>query len=97
MSTVTTRGEDSLLARLVEVARALHGLDWQSAAARDLGALHPRGARRSLDVRLVQRWAAGSRPVPAWLEGALPVMLASGLARRRGEIAALERLAARLG
>lgn len=45
----------------------LHGRQWQRAIARSLGAYHPDGPRESLDDRLVRRWVAGDRPIPAWV------------------------------
>ena len=35
--------------------------------ARALGPLHPDGARDAVDDRLVRRWAAGHREIPAWV------------------------------
>ena len=96
-SAVTTRVPGDLLGRLKLVGVALHGVDWQSATARSLGAWHPAGARKGLDERLVRRWVSGERPVPPWVEDALPSMISVGITDRKTQIDTLERLASRLG
>ena len=84
------------LERLREAAMAIYGDDWQSPVARTLGALHPRGPRPALDVRLVQRWRTGNRPVPRWIDGVLPELLHAEAARLRERARALDTLALRL-
>lgn len=73
-------------AHLAAVASLVYGDRWQRALARALGAYHPDGPRRSIDDRLVRRWAAGERLIPAWVWPALDELTAE---RRRD----LERLA----
>lgn len=83
-----------LVEQLTTVGEAIHGAEWQRRIAADLGAHHPRGARDKLDDRLVRRWVAGDRPVPAWVGDALPRVLASA------RLAAVDRMdgaAQRLG
>ncbi len=53
-------------ATLEAAATLLHGTRWKLALA---GALE-------VDYRLVRRWAAGERPIPAWVEPALRLELA---------------------
>ncbi|CAH2606054.1 conserved protein of unknown function (plasmid) [Rhodovastum atsumiense] len=89
-------GEPSLLARLAIVGEALHGAEWQRAIARDLGPLHPAGPRPQIDDRLVRRWLAGERPVPAWIGDALPALLERAVRERQQHMASLERLRANL-
>lgn len=52
-------------ASLATDASLLHGERWQRPLARAL----------SVDDRLVRRWAAGDRPIPAWVEERLRVDL----------------------
>lgn len=61
--------------QLILAGQLLFGDDWKSAMARALGPLHPRGARSSIDERLVRRWASGERDVPAWVKPALIGMI----------------------
>jgi hypothetical protein len=58
---------------------ALYGTDWYRALARALGPLHPRGARETLSDRLIHFWAAGDRPIPGWVPGALQEIAAGVL------------------
>lgn len=60
---------------LAHVGKLLIGSEWQRPMARLLGPWHPAGARDSLDPRLVQRWASGERPVPAWVASVLAHLL----------------------
>ena len=93
----TTTTDRDLLRRAGEL---LHGRQWQRAIARSLGAYHPGGQRDSLDDRLVRRWVAGDRPVPAWVWPALADLL-DAERRAHGErtrtIAALAREIRRAG
>ncbi len=66
------------LASLTEIGRLLYGEDWQRPLARGLGPLHPDGARESIDDRLVRRWAAGDRPIPAWVGQAVLKLMLKG-------------------
>ncbi|MBE7197154.1 MAG: hypothetical protein INR70_05040 [Parafilimonas terrae] len=61
---------------LCEVGQFLYGDEWRRRLARDLGPLHPAGARDSIDHRLPARWAAGQKPIPAWVGPALKRLLA---------------------
>ncbi len=63
-------------ALLCEVGQLLYGDEWRRQLARGLGPLHPDGARDSIDHRLPARWAAGTRPIPAWVGPALKRLLA---------------------
>lgn len=63
-------------ALLCEVGQLLYGDEWRRQLARDLGPLHPAGARESIDHRLPARWAAGNKPIPAWVGPALKRLLA---------------------
>ena len=60
---------------LARAGRLLIGAEWQRPLARVLGPHHPAGPRESLDPRLIQRWAAGERPVPEWVAPVLAPML----------------------
>ncbi len=60
---------------LAKAGRLLLGAEWQQPMARLLGPRHPAGKRDSLDPRLVRRWAAGERPIPAWVWPVLAAML----------------------
>ena len=71
---------------------AIFGERWQMPMARALGALHPEGARDSIDIRAVQRWVAGHRPVPAWVTPGVIVQIAR--AERERHIARADRLRA---
>lgn len=72
---------------LQSAGRALFGEEWQTPLARALGPVHPEGARVSIDPRLMRRWAAGNRPIPDWVEGALAALA------RQSEGEAAQRLA----
>ena len=97
---MTGRSDVDLFRRAGE---ALYGPQWQRALARALGALHPDGARPSIDDRYVRRLAAGERPVPGWMWGAIGELVSaerSGLGDRRAqldELAAALRSAVRSG
>jgi len=68
----------SAVERLALAGEAAFGADWQRPMARALGPHHPRRATRerdAIDDRLVRRWVAGDRPVPAWVGAALPAVL----------------------
>lgn len=67
---------------LAQAGELLLGSEWRQPLARLLGPRHPSGPRDAIDGRLVQRWAAGQRPIPGWV---WPV-LADMLADRRVEI-----------
>lgn len=60
---------------LRSAGEALYGSQWMRAIAAGLGPLHPDGPRPSIDDRLVRRWAAEERPIPAWVAGALLTLL----------------------
>ncbi len=60
---------------LAYAGKLLLGPEWQRPMARLLGPHHPAGARDSLDPRLVQRWASGERPIPAWVAHVLAHLL----------------------
>ena len=60
---------------LRRAGEAIYGPEWQRALARGLGPLHPEGARQAIDDSLVRKWSRGARPIPAWVAGALPVLL----------------------
>jgi len=60
---------------VTSVAQLLYGENWQRPLSRGLGPLHPRGARESIDDRLVRRWASGQNLVPMWVGGALVTLL----------------------
>jgi hypothetical protein len=66
---------------LRRIGEALYGEHWQSPLARDL----------AVAVRTVQRWAAGSRAIPASLWPQAECLLAA----RAREIAEIRRLLAR--
>ena len=83
-----------VLVRLALVGEAIHGPDWQCAMARSLGPWHPRGAREQVDDRLVRRWISGERPVPSWVAGALPQLMA---AARHAYVHRVDDAARRLG
>lgn len=53
-------------ATLRQAGEALHGARWQMPLARDL----------PVDSRLMRRWGAGERPIPAWVAPRLAQMLA---------------------
>lgn len=68
---------------------ALYGPQWQRALARALGPLHPDGPRESIDDRYVRRLAAGDRPVPGWMWGAIGGLVSAerdGLGDRRAQL-----------
>ena len=71
---------------------AIFGGRWQMPMARALGRLHPGGARDSIDIRAVQRWVSGERPVPAWVDGAVLAEVAREA--RRAHLAAAARISA---
>lgn len=52
---------------LAAAGERLCGEHWQRSLARVLGPHHPDGPREAIDDRLVRRWAAGERHVPAWV------------------------------
>ena len=60
---------------LTTVGEYLHGDDWRRPLARDLGPLHPQGARETIDPRLPARWATGERDIPAWVGPAIALLL----------------------
>ena len=60
---------------LATAGKLLLGREWQRPLARVLGPRHPAGPRETLDPRLVQRWASGERPVPAWVPPVLAELL----------------------
>lgn len=83
---MTVRSDVDLFRRAGE---ALYGPQWQRALARALGPLHPAGARPSIDDRYVRRIAAGDKPVPAWMWGALGELVRAekaGLGDRRARL-----------
>lgn len=49
--------------QLHTIGRALYGTHWQTQIANAITNLNG----DSLDVRRIQQWACGARPVPAWL------------------------------
>lgn len=51
-------------------AKLLYGAQWQRPLSRSL----------SIDNRLVRRWASGDRPIPSWVESALPGLLTERIA-----------------
>lgn len=53
----------------------LLGNEWQRPLAKMLGSYHPDGPRSTIDPRLIQRWAAGERPVAGWVTAALAALL----------------------
>jgi hypothetical protein len=56
---------------LFRAARFLIGDAGTRAFARLLGPHHPEGPRESIDDRLVRRWSAGQREIPAWVPAAV--------------------------
>ena len=58
--------------RMKAVASAYHGVDWQSALARDLAEHSPDGLAPA--VRTVRRWASGRSPVAPWVVAVLPTL-----------------------
>ncbi len=52
------------------IARALYGTHWQTQIANAITNLNG----DALDVRRVQQWACGARPVPNWLLPELKVL-----------------------
>jgi hypothetical protein len=67
---------------LARAGTLLLGAEWQRPLARVVGPYHPQGARESIDPRLVQRWASGERPIPAWV----PLVISDMLIERVGEL-----------
>ncbi len=67
----------------------LFGPQWQTALARALGPLHQQ-PRDSIDERLMRRWAAGQRPVPAWVWVALRVLLENRIRDLQSALEGLE-------
>jgi hypothetical protein len=81
----------------IETLRAagetLFGERWQMPMARALGSLHPAGSRDSLDIRAVQRWVAGDRPVPAWIDASILLRVVDDQRKRHVQaLASLDRL-----
>jgi hypothetical protein len=56
------------IATLRTVGEELFGKRWQMPLAR--GIVRPGGAA-GIDISLMQRWVAGERPLPAWIDGAI--------------------------
>ncbi|CAO4181057.1 hypothetical protein EEDFHM_03845 [Methylorubrum populi] len=81
---------------VTSVARLLYGDDWQRPLARGLGPHHPDGGRDSIDARLVRRWAAGERPVPAWVASALVALLEAEASASAAHATACQERAERL-
>lgn len=81
-------------AALKTAGEALFGVEWYRALARALGPLHPRGARESINDRLVHRWAKGERPVPAWVPEVLPQIAQEVLVVEESRIGQVREIAA---
>ena len=79
---------------LREAAELLLGAEWQRPLARVLGPLHPDGPRESLDPRLIQRWAAGERPIPGWVAPTLGRLLADAVEQAQERLTAMQKMAA---
>lgn len=71
----------------------LFGAEWQRPMARALGPHFPGDPREGIDPRLVRRWYSGGRPIPAWVDEALPKLLRGAAAARRKEATGLRRIA----
>ena len=69
--------------RLARAGRLLLGLEWQRPLARAL----------DIDDRLVRRWVAGERPIPAWVWPALAMLARERLAGAQRDLKALTVLA----
>ncbi len=67
---------------ITKVGIALHGADWQSPLARDLG----------VSGRLVRYWVSGARPVPNWVAEALPGIVSAAISKHQADIERLKRL-----
>jgi hypothetical protein len=61
--------------QLEAAGRLLLGEEWKRPLAKLLGPYHPQGARESMDPRLPFRWASGERPIPAWVDVVIEMML----------------------
>jgi hypothetical protein len=75
----------------------IHGDEWHRAIARSLGSYHPDGARDQIDDRLVRRWAAGERAIPAWVPAAMIDILDIKEIELRADADRVARLLAHLG
>ena len=84
-------------AELARVCTTLIGPDWQRPLARALGPRHPLGFRKAIDDRLVRRWAAGEKPVPRWVRGALLAIAEEAILDQRLRLAAMEAVQRELG
>ena len=81
---------------LREVGEALFGVRWQAPLARALGPHRP-AAGRPVNLSLLQKWVAGTRPLPAWVGGALLGAIQDERRRHLDQAANLARMADRLG
>lgn len=55
---------------LAAAAKLLYGAQWQ----------RPLSLSLCVDNRLVRRWASGDRPIPSWVDSALPGLLTERIA-----------------
>lgn len=86
------------LATLRRVGEALYGPRWQMPLARALGPLRPSGGTGGIDISLMQRWVAGRRPLPQWIDNTVLVAVLRQARREHLEAAArLDALVAELG
>ena len=83
--------------QLTLCGEALYGEDWHRQMATELRRYHALSARPTLDYRIIRKWVVADRPVPGWVLGVLPRLLASGSVLHPEQAADLEALAARLG
>ncbi|NPD68734.1 hypothetical protein HN018_13010 [Lichenicola cladoniae] len=83
--------------QLTLCGEALYGEDWHRQMATELRRYHALSARPTLDYRIIRKWVVADRPVPGWVLGVLPRLLASASVLHPEQAADFEALAARLG
>jgi hypothetical protein len=78
--------------QLADIGIASFGKHWQTALGRALGPLHPSRICDRIADRTIRAWVSGEDHIPAWVEDALPEVVASAVVNTEIKLAVLKEI-----